>query len=50
VLTSRKALIGMFTGMKGVKMSTKIEHVAQRLGTSVAKMSGIQDLVRRCTP
>lgn len=50
VFKSRKALISMFKGLKGMKMSTKIRYVASRLGTEASKMSGIQDLVLRCTP
>ncbi|MDR6174921.1 hypothetical protein QE364_000961 [Nocardioides zeae] len=50
VFKSRKALINTFKGLKGMKMSTKVKYVAQRLGTEVSKMSGIQDLVTRCTP
>lgn len=50
VFKSRKALIGMFKSLKGMKMSTKIKYVAQRLGKTVSEMSGIQDLVTRCTP
>ena len=50
VFKSAKALVAVFKSLKGMKLTTKIKYVANQLGVQAGKLSGVSDLILRCTP